>query len=166
MFLHVSVSHSVHRGSASVHVGIPPPRADTPSWEQTPPKSRHTPPGSRHPPRADTPGTEHAGRYGQRAGGTHPTGMQSCYYICASFISLRFYVRWSNTGANLRLKNGETICYLCLDHSTKARLRFHLYKSECESDVASNMLHCFRSVYTYYSDSSGGKHQRKKSLSL
>ena len=24
------------------------------------------------------PGTEHAGRYGQRAGGTHPTGMQSC----------------------------------------------------------------------------------------
>ena len=24
------------------------------------------------------PGAEHAGRYGQRAGGTHPTGMQSC----------------------------------------------------------------------------------------
>ena len=37
--------------------------------------------------------------------------------------ALRFYVRWSNTGSNLRLKNGETICYLCLDHSTKARLR-------------------------------------------
>ena len=30
------------------------------------------------------------------------------YYICAWFISLQFYVRWSNTGANLRLKNGET----------------------------------------------------------
>ena len=30
-------------------------------------------PRSRHPP-----ATEHAGRYGQRAGGTHPTGMQSC----------------------------------------------------------------------------------------
>ena len=60
--------------------------------EQTPP-----PPGSRHthtpgaePPRADTPppgadipppNTEHAGRYGQRAGGTHPTGMQSCLII-------------------------------------------------------------------------------------
>ena len=42
--------------SASVHAGIhPPPRADT------------------------TPG-EHAGRYGQRAGGTHPTGMQSCSF--------------------------------------------------------------------------------------
>ena len=23
----------------------------------------------------------HAGRYGQQAGGTHPTGMQSCYYL-------------------------------------------------------------------------------------
>ena len=43
---------------------------DTPR-EQTP-QSRHAP-GSRHPP-----GAEHAGRYGQRAGGTHPTGMQSC----------------------------------------------------------------------------------------
>ena len=47
-----------------------------------------TPPWSRHPPRADTPPGadpsppgEHAVRYGQRAGGTHPTGMQSCYSI-------------------------------------------------------------------------------------
>ena len=24
------------------------------------------------------PGAEHAGRYGQQAGGTHPTGMHSC----------------------------------------------------------------------------------------
>ena len=50
----------------------------------TPPGSR--PPRSRHPQEqtpllgADTaPGAEHAGRYGQRAGGTHPTGMQSCF---------------------------------------------------------------------------------------
>ena len=76
--------------------GVPhtPPRADTPKtppeqtppWEQTPPQeqtppSRHppeqTPPGSR-PPGADTPPAKHAVRYGQRAGGTHPTGMQSC----------------------------------------------------------------------------------------
>ena len=34
-------------------------------WDTTPPR----------PP----PSAEHAGRYGQRAGGTHPTGMQSCY---------------------------------------------------------------------------------------
>ena len=51
----------------------------TPPWEQTPPAgSRHTPiirhpPGSRHPLCA-----VHAGRYGQQAGGTHPTGMHTC----------------------------------------------------------------------------------------
>ena len=62
-------------------------------------------PGNRHPPGADTPlgadtptgadtqlgadtpqeqtpsRTEHAGRYGQCAGGTHPTGMQSCFSL-------------------------------------------------------------------------------------
>ena len=42
MFLHLSVSHSVHGGgeSASVHAGIadplPPERHSPPSWEQTP----------------------------------------------------------------------------------------------------------------------------------
>ena len=50
--------------------------ADTPQ-DQAPPGSRHPPadpPRSRHPP-----GAEHAGRYDQWAGGTHPTGMQSCF---------------------------------------------------------------------------------------
>ena len=100
MFLHVCVI-LLTGGSASVHVGIPPPReqtpprAGTPPQEQTPP-SRHspgpgtplkqTPMGSRHPPGPGTPweqtppGAEHARRYGQRAGGTHPTGMQSCLF--------------------------------------------------------------------------------------
>ena len=55
MFLHLSVSHSVHRRvSASVHAGIrhpswadsPPPQEQTPlwtdtPWEQTPSRSRH-----------------------------------------------------------------------------------------------------------------------------
>ena len=68
-----------------------PPGADT-AW-QIPPRSRHTlgrqpltPPGSKHPPPhgADTPQeqtppcTVHPGRYGQQAGGTHPTGMHTC----------------------------------------------------------------------------------------
>ena len=78
-------------GSVSVHAGIPPPpgtdthpRADTPGTDtpsgadtlraDTPPKQtpllEHT-----------SPSAEHAGRYGQRAGGTHPTGMQSCLKI-------------------------------------------------------------------------------------
>ena len=46
-----------------MHAGIP-----------EPPPPEQTPPGPGTPP----PGAEHAGRYGQRAGGTHPTGMQSC----------------------------------------------------------------------------------------
>ena len=58
----------------------PPPRGDTPQSRH--PHSRHPP--SRHPPEQTPPGadipptTEHAGRYGQREGSTHPTGMQSC----------------------------------------------------------------------------------------
>ena len=91
MFLQASVI-LLTGGSASVHTGIPPP------WEQTPsppPRGADPPgadiPGSRHPlggadtpreqtppPGADPPSAQHAGRYGQCAGGTHPTGMQSC----------------------------------------------------------------------------------------
>ena len=56
MFLHLSVSHSVNRGVCL-----------SACWD---------PPRSRHPPRA-----VHAGRYSQQAGGTHPTGMQSCFLI-------------------------------------------------------------------------------------
>ena len=59
IFLHLFVILFTGGGglSASVHAGIPPP------------------------PGADTPGAKHAGRYGQRADGTHPTGMQSCLSI-------------------------------------------------------------------------------------
>ena len=58
--------------------GPPPPGpATSPPGTSPPPGSRHPPPGTprnRHTP----PTTKHAGSYGQRAGGTHPTGMQSC----------------------------------------------------------------------------------------
>ena len=70
-----------------------PPSTDTPMGADTPrpgtPQSRHppgpgtppdqAPPQTRHPPGSRPPSTEHAGRYGQRTGGMHPTGMQSCY---------------------------------------------------------------------------------------
>ena len=49
-------------------------------WD--PPRSRHPPPEAGTPPpeqAGTSPGREHAGRYGQRAGGMHPTGMQSCF---------------------------------------------------------------------------------------
>ena len=54
MFLHLCVSYSVHKGGVCL-------------W------SGQTPPLGRHPPFA-----VHAG-YGQQAGGTHPTGMHSCF---------------------------------------------------------------------------------------
>ena len=53
--------------SASVHAGIPPPGP-----------GRH--PRDQAPPRPGTPRAEHAGRYSQRVGGTHPTGMHSCSF--------------------------------------------------------------------------------------
>ena len=56
----------------------PPQGADIPGVE--PPRSRQ-PTGSRHPP-----GAVHAGRYGQKAAGTHPTGMHSC---CKESLRLR-----------------------------------------------------------------------------
>ena len=52
--------------------GQVPPRPGTP-----PPPDRYTHPPTRYTP--PPPGAEHAGRCGQCAGGTHPTGMQSCF---------------------------------------------------------------------------------------
>ena len=63
-YVFTRVCDSVNRGgSASV---CAPPKEQTPPREQTP--------------RADTPSPSavYAGRYGQQAGGTHPTGMQTC----------------------------------------------------------------------------------------
>ena len=82
MFLHLSVSHSVHRGvclSACWDSRPPPLGADTSLEPDTPPGAdtppEQTPPGTRHFPGADTPPcTVHAGR----ASGTHPTGMNTC----------------------------------------------------------------------------------------
>ena len=61
MFLHLSVSHSVHRGE---YLG------------RYTPRQVHSP--GRYTPLAGTPlGAVHAGRYGQQSGSTHPTGMHS-----------------------------------------------------------------------------------------
>ena len=94
------VCHSVHRGvSASVHAGIPPPEADTPGsrhpLEADPPKADIPPkadkpptPKSRHPPEADPPTPRKQTRaYGQRAAGTHPTGMHSWYFYHFSYLN-------------------------------------------------------------------------------
>ena len=47
----------------------------TPRWDQVPPRTSYNPP----PDQVHPPGAEHDGRYGQQAGGTHPTGMNSCH---------------------------------------------------------------------------------------
>ena len=47
-----------------------------------------TPPGPGTPP-----GAVHAGRYGQQAGGTHPTGMHSCFQLS----SLKKFASYSHT---------------------------------------------------------------------
>ena len=66
MFLQVSVILFTRGGSALLHSGIhPTPGADPPQDQRQAP-----------PPRA-----VHAGRYGQEAGGTNPTGMQSYFLI-------------------------------------------------------------------------------------
>ena len=64
MFLHLSVSYSVHRGvSASVHAGMHSPSGQTSPPGQTPPCPVHT-------------GIDMA----TAADGTNPTGMHSCFH--------------------------------------------------------------------------------------
>ena len=98
MFLHMSVILSTE-GSRYTPRTRYTPRPGTPPLDQvnlprpgTPPSGPGTPPGPGTLPRPGTPpqdqvhplgpgtppGAVHAGRYGQQAGGTHPTGMHSC----------------------------------------------------------------------------------------
>ena len=93
IFLHLSVIHSVHRGGGGLPqcmLGYHPPGSSPP-----PPDQADTPPGpgSRHPSdQADTilvfsevcvshfvGGGMHAGGTATEVGGTHPTGMHSCF---------------------------------------------------------------------------------------
>ena len=69
MFLKAYVILFTGGGLPQCMLGHHPPGADPPQ-EQTPPTGADPPPGA-----------EHAGRYGQCAGGMHPTGMQSCLHI-------------------------------------------------------------------------------------
>ena len=64
-------------------LGPDPPRLGTPqdqnSKDQAPPQDQAPP--NQAPPRPDPTCAVHAGRYGQQAGGMHPTGMQSSVYF-------------------------------------------------------------------------------------
>ena len=73
-----------------------PPGADTP-WSRHPPGSRHPPTQSRHPREqtaplgADPPPPKQTTAYGQRAAGTHPTGMNSCASLSHFYSSIVIY---------------------------------------------------------------------------
>ena len=67
------------------------------------PPGADTPPGSRHPPGADPPRSRHPPKetpaYGQRAAGTHPTGMHSCLFkfwrTKVLFVTLLITLFWT-----------------------------------------------------------------------
>ena len=78
------VKNSVHRGE---YLGRYTPQAGTPPGQVHPPWA-DTPPQAGTPPRAGIPPRAvHAGRYGQQAGGTHPTGMHSCLMMLAKSVA-------------------------------------------------------------------------------
>ena len=75
---------------------LPPPGSRPP--RSRPPGTRHPLPGSRPPLGADPPpGAEHAGRYGQCAGGTHPTLLEcNLVGICNLFPKIIFQCSATN----------------------------------------------------------------------
>ena len=85
----------------------PPPRADTPPPSR-PPGSRQTPMG-RPPPPPDQapPGTEHAGRYGQRAGGTHPAEVHAKLCVVGNLGKTQFGPQ-INYGSRISLRGCQT----------------------------------------------------------
>ena len=94
-----------------------PPGAGTPyHQDQAPPGSGHPPP-EQTPPGTRPPGAVHAGRYGQRAGGMHHTGMQSCC-LCkqnknVSFFGISFNKILDHEILCKRLRNGSPSHFTC-----------------------------------------------------
>ena len=92
----------------SVQAGIPPlgpgtpPGPDTPS-DQAPPRTRHPSPGP-----GTCPCAVHAARYGQRAGGMHPTGMQSCYILKWHLSDERRTVQVENIACFMQWRERES----------------------------------------------------------
>ena len=75
-----SCYHNYHKTNPPRQVIIHPPGRYSPRQVHPPPPGRYTPQQVQPPAGTPPPGAVHAGRYGQQAGGTHPTGMHSCYH--------------------------------------------------------------------------------------
>ena len=92
-YVFTRVYHSVHGGGGcpiACCAGIHPPPKSTPPLDQRQISHRHPP------------GAVHAERYGQQAGGTHPTGMQSCYF----YISITLTQTWLGSEVDV----SEVVC--------------------------------------------------------
>ena len=85
---------------------------DTPSPADFP---RSRPPGSRHPPSRHPTRAVHAGRYGQQVGGTHPTGMHTCYRPQTKFVKVMFLQM------SVILFTGGVCLSACWDTSPRSR---------------------------------------------
>ena len=63
------------------------------------------------------PGAVHAGRYGQQAGGTHPTGMHTFYHFQAVFrkiyLNNRLAISLQNPGSATNLLIEIVLCLSC-----------------------------------------------------
>ena len=114
-------------GVASVHAGIPSPRdqAGTPPQDQVPPGL------GRHPP-----GAEHTERYGQRAGGMHSTGMQSCYYGHVS--------RKLHEIEKISTERGSCVPSASLDPPMLYANLLHQTFSVLNDDVSQSVIFCWR----------------------
>ena len=93
-------------GSASVHAGIYPPDQTLPP----PPSPRDQTLPEQDPPQEQTPPRKQTPAYGQRAAGTHPTGMHSCNYK-------RFIVHITNLSEHTPPVLGTSYEYLWMIHS-------------------------------------------------
>ena len=87
------------------------PQNQVPTWYQVhSPRTRYTPQDQVHPPS----GAVHAGRYGQQAGGMHPTGMHSCskkFYL--PLLSIYFY------HPPPKIREGNVFTHVCLSVHTE-----------------------------------------------
>ena len=127
-----------------------PPGPGTPR-ERTPPQSRHL--QGQDPPEQAPPGAVHAGRYGQRAGGMHHTGMQSCC-LCkqnknVSFFGISFNKTLDHAILCKRLRNGSPSHFTCsvqlrvngspqrMRHGCLKREHYDLYESTLYSYLIS-----------------------------
>ena len=137
-------------GAPPLGLGTPPGTRYTPLDQVHPPRTRYTPQTRYTPPGPGTPpSAEHAGRYGQCAGGTHPTGMQS---RCENVNLKRRHKDWEE---NVCVKNWSCkqnvlddaddifhcrglcgylsflsyFCYLCVKHCLPLRWAHYISKS-------------------------------------